>query len=110
MNREDYQRSILMELLEQNGISLDDLPEPLPPTDEEVQRLVKDLLDEGKAQEQRLVLWHRPLSHAALLKLGQSQFSRDRMLATFGRFPRERNSDVLAFRIDETNADVLDLS
>jgi Domain of unknown function (DUF4375) len=51
MSKEDYHRRILMELLEQNGISLDDLPEPVPPTDEEVQRLVKELLDEGKAQE-----------------------------------------------------------
>lgn len=49
MSREDYHRRILLELLAQNGLSLDDLPEPVPPTDEEIQRLVKDLLDEGKA-------------------------------------------------------------
>lgn len=50
MSREEIQRRILMELLERNGISLDDLPEPVPPTDEEIHRLVTDMLDEGKAQ------------------------------------------------------------
>ena len=45
MNKEEMQR----QLLEHLGLKWEDLPEPIPPSEDEVRRCVTDLLDIDKA-------------------------------------------------------------
>jgi hypothetical protein len=56
MNKEEMQR----QLLEQLGLKLEDLPEPIPPSEDEVRRCVTDLLDIDKASKSADVLIEWP--------------------------------------------------